>query len=319
MTPIRIQFVLLAALATLPWGLPPAAQEPAGEPGGVPSIEQEAEPEAVENVLRAPASRAPLVERYILDELRTLRAELAQARVEMIREITDRELKVAENVSGVANNTVTFFFYLLAGLSAAFGIWGWQSIRDLRSSVRTSAESEIARLSEEYETRLTRLEKELQSKGSIILENQREIERTQMVQALWLQANQSSDPRSKVEVYDRILELMPGDPETMTYKADAALELGESDWALSLCNRILEDNPDNALALYQRACARVGIGEVELAMVDLARAASLMPALRERAREQPELAPLLERDDFKDMLEGGGETPKSKTWLSDPP
>ena len=266
-------------------------------------VENEAEG-AVGRPVQAPQSAVtPLVERYMLDELKALRSELADARVEMVREITSRELKVAENVSSVANNTVTFFFYVFAGLSALFGIWGWQSIRDLKQSVRSSAEAEIARLSSEYETRLTRLEKELQSKGSIILENQREIERTQMVQAFWLQANQATDPRAKVEIYDKILELVPGDPETMTYKADAALQLGDRDWALSLCNRILEETPDNSQALYQRACARAGLGENDLAIADLTQALDLMPTLRERAREETVFSGLDERADFKALVE----------------
>ncbi len=248
---------------------------------------------------------SPLIERYMMDELKALRSELAATRVEMVREITDRELEVAQQVSSVANNTVTFFFYVFAGLSAAFGIWGWQSIRDLKNSVRVAAEAEIERLSEEYETRLTRLEKELQSKGSIIIENQREIERTQTIQALWLQANQTPDPRTKVEVYDRILELAPGDPETMTYKADAALQLGDRDWALSLCNRILEDNPENSQALYQRACAKAGLDDVEGAIADLERAVELTPGLRERAKLEEEFEPLNEHPDFQAIVDSG--------------
>ncbi|MEM9029582.1 MAG: hypothetical protein AAGC70_14555 [Pseudomonadota bacterium] len=251
--------------------------------------------------------KAPLVERYILDELRALRTELGETRAQMIREITDRELRVADNVSSVANNTVTFFFYVFVGLSALFGVWGWRSMRDLKDAVTTSAETEILRLSAEFETRLARLESELHSKGEIILENQREIERTQTVHALWLQANQAQDPRIKVEFYDKILELAPGDLETMAYKADAALELGDRDWALSLCNRILEQDPNSAHALYQRACARAGLGELDGAMADLSSAIELLPAMRDHAAQEDEFTPLAERDDFAAII------PQSRT------
>ena len=246
---------------------------------------------------------SPLIERYMLDELKALRKELADTRVQLVREVTDRQLRVAESVSNVANNTVTFFFYVFAGLGTAFAFWGWTSIRDLKLTVKGAAEAEIVRLSQEYETRLTKLEVDLQSKGKIIIENQREFEVAQTVRALWLQSHQAPNPRTKIEYYDQILELTPGDSETMAYKADAALQLGERDWALSLCNRILEDNPDSSLALYQRACAWAGIGEFDSAIADLEKAIELAPGLREQTRTEEEFAPLVELDSFKALIE----------------
>ncbi|MFT5440364.1 MAG: tetratricopeptide (TPR) repeat protein [Alphaproteobacteria bacterium] len=245
---------------------------------------------------------SPLIERYMLDELKALRTELAETRINLVREVTDRELKVAENVSNLANNTVTFFFYLFAGLGAVFAIWGWRSIRDIKQSALSGAESEIRRLSQEYEVRLTQLEQDLLSKGAIILENQREIERTQTIHSLWLQSNQAPNPRSKIEIYDRILEHTPGDIEVMAHKADAALALGDRDWALSLCNRILEDNPDSGLALYQRACAKAGLGEVDSAIIDLNKALELTPALLEEAQKEEEFTPLVGLADFDSLM-----------------
>jgi tetratricopeptide (TPR) repeat protein len=241
----------------------------------------------------------------MLDELNALRKELADTRVQLVREVTDRQLRVAETVSNVANNTVTFFFYVFAGLGTAFAFWGWTSVRDLKSSVKVAAEAEIVRLSQEYETRLTTLEVDLKSKSKIILENQREFELAQTVRALWLQSHQAPNPRTKIEYYDQILELTPGDPETMAYKADAALQLGDRDWALSLCNRILEENPDSSLALYQRACSWAGIGELDAAIVDLEKAIELAPGLREQARAEEEFAPLVEHEAFKALIEQG--------------
>ncbi len=251
----------------------------------------------------------PLIERYILDELKSLRTELAETRVRTIKEITDRELAVAQAVSNVSNNTVTFFFYVFAALGAVFALWGWRSLQDLKNSVRGFSEAEIGRLSRKYEERLTSLEEELHAKGGIILENQRQIERTQKIHALWLQANQTSDPRAKIEIYDHLLELAPGDQEVMAYKADAALQLGDRDWALSLCNRIIADNPESSLALYQRACANAGIGNYEAAVADLKTALELSPTLRDRAREEGEFAAFAASAEFEALV--GGEAHKS--------
>lgn len=245
---------------------------------------------------------SPLIERYMLDELKALRTELSETRLNVVREITDRELKVAENVSNLANNTVTFFFYLFAALSAVFAIWGWRSIRDIKLSALSGAESEIRRISQEFEGRLTQLEQDLLSKGAIILQNQSEIELTQTIHSLWLQSNQAPNPRSKIEIYDRILEYTPGDIEVLAYKADAALALGDRDWALSLCNQILEDNPDSGLALYQRACAKAGLGEADSAIIDLNKALELTPALVEEAQKEEEFAPLVGLSDFDSLM-----------------
>ncbi len=241
----------------------------------------------------------PLMERYLLDELKALRTELQDMRGQMIREITDRELAVAEKVINFSNTTVTFFFYVFAIIGAGLTLFGWHSVRDLKSSVKTAADQEVQRLSYEFETRLTALETELVSKSQVILENQTEIEKTQTIHALWMQANQTPNPRTKIEIYDRILEINPQDYETMAYKADAALDLEERDWALSLCNRILETHPDSSTALYQRACAYAGQGNLETAMGDLIRAVELTDSLREQAAVDEMLEPLRNNEDFQ--------------------
>jgi tetratricopeptide (TPR) repeat protein len=71
---------------------------------------------------------------------------------------------------------------------------------------------------------------------------------------------------------------------------------------LSLCNRILEDNPDSGLALYQRACAKAGLGEVDSAIIDLNKALELTPALLEEAQKEEEFTPLVGLADFDSLM-----------------
>jgi hypothetical protein len=52
---------------------------------------------------------SPLIERYMLDELKALRTELAETRINLVREVTDRELKVAENVSNLGSGPIKLF------------------------------------------------------------------------------------------------------------------------------------------------------------------------------------------------------------------
>ncbi|HBS23030.1 tetratricopeptide (TPR) repeat protein [Thalassospira sp. MBR-102] len=244
----------------------------------------------------------PLMERYVLDELKALRTEMQGMRAELLREVVNRQLEAIDKAISYSSNTVTYFFYFVAAVGALLTMLGWQSLRELKSSVRNLADTELRRLSEEFETRLSALEDELRQKSMVINDHQQEIENTQTIHAFWLQANKVTNPRSKIEIYDKILELSPGDPEVMAYKADAALQLGDRDWALSLCNRLLAEAPDNANGYYQRACANAGLGYPEAALADLQRAVALSDAMRQPAWTEVEFEPLRNLREFAEIL-----------------
>ncbi|WP_252509604.1 tetratricopeptide repeat protein [Thalassospira sp. TSL5-1] len=242
------------------------------------------------------------MERYLLDEIKSLRTDMQGMRTELMREVVNRQLEAIDKAISYSSNTVTYFFYFVAAVGALLTMLGWQSLRELKSSVRSLADTELRRLSDEFETRLSALEEELRQKSQVINENQREIERTQSLHAYWLQANQVSNPRSKIEIYDRMLEMSPGDPEVMAYKADAALMLGERDWALSLCNRLLAEAPESANGHYQRACANAGLGFREAALADLQRAVELSDAMRQPAWSEEEFENLRDMPEFSEIL-----------------
>lgn len=244
----------------------------------------------------------PLMERYVLDELKNLRTEMQGMRAELLREVVNRQLEAIDKAISYSSNTVTYFFYFVAAVGALLTMLGWQSLRELKSSVRNLANTELQRLSQEFEGRLTSLENELLLKSKLINDHQHEIERTQTIHALWLQANQLGNPRAKIETYDKILELAPGDPEVMAYKADAALQLGDRDWALSLCNRLLAEAPENANGYYQRACANAGLGFKEAALADLQRAVELSDTMRQPAWAEEEFEPLRDMPEFTQIL-----------------
>ncbi len=250
------------------------------------------------------AQFSPLIERYILDELRSIRIDQERLRVEALRDITDRELNLAEEAMSYSTNTVTFFFYVFAIVGGALTLIGWRSFNDLKNHVRRLADREVARLSEEYEQRLTSLETELSVKGKIIRENQEQIEKTQLVHALWLRANQAPDPRTKIAFYDQILEITPNDYETIAYKADAALQLRDLEWALSLCNRILEENPENALAYYFRACAYAGLENYDIALADLREAIALSSGLIKQAESEEDFQNMFGLAEFQELIGG---------------
>ncbi|WP_300432069.1 hypothetical protein [uncultured Thalassolituus sp.] len=252
------------------------------------------------------ALNAPLysafTERYLLDEVKNLRQMLADTRVEFTEKLTDRELSVADKALTYATDTVTYFFYLIAGASTLLVLVGWNSLREIKDRASALANEEIKRITASYENRLETLERELHHKSRHIARTQEEIELTNEVHSLWLKASQESVPQNKIAIYDQILALRPDDVEALTYKADAALLMGQTQWANSLANRALTIDPDNSHALYQRACAHAESGYHEEALRDLADAIEKSEALREQAELDQSFEKLRSNDDFIQLL-----------------
>lgn len=248
------------------------------------------------------ALSAPLysafTERYLLDEVKVLRQMVADARVEFTEKMTYREMEVADRALTYATDTVTYFFYLIAGASTLLVLVGWNSLREIKDRASALANEEIKRITASYERRLESLERELNHKSQHIVAAQEEITLTNEVHSLWLKASQESVPQNKIAVYDQILDLRPDDVEALTYKADAALLMGQTQWATSLANRALTIDPDNSHALYQRACAHAESGYSDEALRDLSLAISHSEALREQAEMDSSFAKLRSTDDF---------------------
>lgn len=276
----------------------------------------EVQPEAAATVERAPTQRAvedavgelneplytPFIERYVLDELKQLRIDVAAQRAEFIQSLVDRDLSIGDKAMNYATNTVTYFFYLIAAVSSILVIVGWTSIRDIRDKVHSVADKEVQQLVKIYEERLHAIEKQLTQKTRHIDQNREAIERTQELHALWLRAQQEHAPANKILFYDEILKMRPTDCEALTYKADAILELREPNWAKELCAQALRIDPDYGYAHYQMACACVALGELEQAMVSLHRAVSISESFVDEAAADPALAPLHDLPEFAQQI-----------------
>ena len=216
--------------------------------------------------------------------------------------MVDRELSVADKALAYATDTVTYFFYLIAGASTLLVLVGWNSLREIKDRVGTLANEEIKRITDSYEARLDKLERELHHKSRHIAATQEEIELTNEVHSLWLKASQEASPQSKIAIYDQILEVRPDDLEALTYKADAALGMGQTQWATSLANRALSIDPDNSHALYQRACAHAESGYVDEALRDLESAIVQSETLREQAGLDASFESLQDLPLFKQLV-----------------
>lgn len=245
----------------------------------------------------------PFVERYILDDLKQLRSEMAQNKHELLQQIVDREHNSVDRAVTYATDTVTYFFYLIAAASSVLVLVGWTSIRDIKDRVQTIADDEISKLINEYEARLQSIENQLQQKTQHIEENREEIELTQETQSLWLKAQQESSPGTKIKIYDEILSLKPRDVEALTYKADAVLELNEPQWAANLCLQALSVDKDNSHAFYQLACAQALMEHFDDAVRYLHEAIQRRESYRDDIASDPALEAMRGYAPFDELLD----------------
>ena len=244
----------------------------------------------------------PLVERYILDELKALRQDQQDLERRMTVQITDRELDVADKSLNYANVTVTYFFYIIAGVASLVALIGWQSLKDIKHNTKEMADQRLDKITKEYEKKFLLLERDLKRKTRIISENNREIEIINEVHNLWLRAQNAQTAEQRIEICDEILKIRPGDLEALTYKADAAMEINEYHWAMSLCNRVLEVDDSNAHALYQRACSFAQLGAEEQAIYDLQQSIKASASIRELAAEESDFEQLKGSPQFETLM-----------------
>lgn len=245
---------------------------------------------------------SPFTERYILDELKSLRSDMAAQRVEFVQQITDRQIDAVDKSVSYATSTVSNLFYIIAAVSSVLVIVGWSSIRDMKEKMSNIADKELRKLIGTYEDRLREIEQQLREKSTYIDENREAIERTKEVHALWLRAAQENTPANKIAIYDQILNINPRDCEALTYKADAALESNEPQWAINLCQRALQLDPANAHAFYQLACAHTALAHFDDAIRFLTQALINGDARLDDFARDPALQPLHHLSAFEQLL-----------------
>ena len=208
----------------------------------------------------------PFIERYVIDELKQLRVDMNALHVELTKEVVDREMVATTRAVSYATDTITYFFYLIAGLSSVLVLVGWNSMRDVKDKVHHLASERIEEVVVVYEERLAKLEEELHRKSRGITNAQKRLAQHQNIYSLWLKAGQEQILSNKVDIYDQILELDPDNAEAMTYKADVALDMKEPYWAISLCQQALQLDPENTHAMYQLAGAYSMLGSKNKAL-----------------------------------------------------
>lgn len=244
----------------------------------------------------------PLVERYILDELKDLRIENLKLKTEVERRVSQNQVEQTDRAARYMTDTIVNVFYLIAAASSILIFAGWNSLRDIRSKTESIVESRIDKITQKYNTELETLQERLTLQSKKILDNQNRIYNTQFIHSLWMRSNLETNPQSRIEIYDEILKINSNDAEVYAYKADAVLDLDDYEWALNLSNKALEIDPEYGYAYWQRSCANAVLGNKKEALSDLKIAIQKSPNLKDEIEQEELFENIKDTQEFKEMI-----------------
>ena len=186
------------------------------------------------------SSYQPLIERYILDELKSVRQDQQTLRADMEEKVAHAKLDASDRIIRYTSDTLNNMFIIITTAASILVLMGWRSMRDVRSKLNEVVETKINELTSEYEDRLHELEGKLRKRSQEIIDAQEDISKSNEIHSIWMRAGLETNMHQKIKLFDEILAISPEDIEALIYKADAAYELGDYEWAFSLANRAID-------------------------------------------------------------------------------
>ncbi|MGC9352003.1 MAG: tetratricopeptide repeat protein, partial [Sulfurovum sp.] len=78
----------------------------------------------------------PLIERYLIDEVKNLRIEQQNLRVETNEKIAQARVDVSDRAMNYMTNTVNIIFLILTAVASLIAIFGWKSLKDAREQTK---------------------------------------------------------------------------------------------------------------------------------------------------------------------------------------
>ncbi|MBW5290401.1 MAG: TPR repeat containing protein [Candidatus Ruthia sp. Asou_11_S2] len=222
----------------------------------------------------------PFIERYILDDLKLLRQEQQQLRVDFVEKVANARLDISDRALKYTADTTTNIFYIITIAATLLVLLGWRSLQDIRDNIKTITSKQISDLTKKYEKRLSEIEDKARVRSEQIISTQQDIANTNLIHSLWVRSGITKSEQEKINIFDEILDITPDDIEALTYKADTLLDIDEDTWSLSLSNRAIEIDDKYALAYWQRACAKAKLGQHDDAVADIKLAIDLTDSLK---------------------------------------
>ena len=248
---------------------------------------------------KTPMLERPLMERYILDELKSVRMDNQQTRIDMEKHIAQLKIENNDRAARYMTDTIANIFYLIAAATSILFFAGWNSLRDIRSKTEEIVQTSIEVITEQYKQELVTLQNKVQEQSQIVLDNQKNIYNAQLIHSYWMRSNLETNAQAKIDLYDEILKINDNDAEVYAYKADAVLDLDEYEWALNLSNKAIEIDNEYGYAYWQRSCAQAKLDNFKEAVKDLEEAIDKSPSLKEEIQNEPYFTALRTSNEFK--------------------
>ncbi|MFT7003233.1 MAG: tetratricopeptide (TPR) repeat protein [Sulfurimonas sp.] len=249
-----------------------------------------------------PLLAKPLMERYILDDLKDLRVQNMKLRNDLEKRISRAEVEQTDRAAAFITQTIGNIFYLIAAAMSVLVFSGWNSLRDIRSKTESIVEGRLNEITKKYNTEMQSLQEAMTLQSEKVLDNQNKIYNTQYIHSLWMRANLETNIQSKIDIYDEILKLNENDAEAFAYKADAVIDMDEYEWALNLSNKAIEIDPDYGYAYWQRSCANAALSNNKDAITDLAIAIEKSPNLNDEIDNEKLFENLKNTEEFKELF-----------------
>ena len=241
----------------------------------------------------------PFIERYILDEIKSLRQENQSIKAHVTEQISEAKLESSDRAINYTTSTINNIFYIITAAASLLVLIGWRSLNDIKKSLKSDMAKKIQTLTVDYENRLQQIEVKMMERSKVMIDTQQDITNTNSIHSLWMRIGLEKSEEDKISVYDEILNINPDDIEAMTYKADALLEIGEVRWALNLSNAAIEYDSEYSLAYWQRACAYAKMDKQTEAIKDIEKAIELSDTLQDELLNEKHFNNLHNNKSFK--------------------
>lgn len=244
----------------------------------------------------------PFIERYILDEIKSLREENLKLKAQVTKQISEAKLESSDRSINYTTSTINNIFYIITAAASLLLLVGWRSLNDIKKSLKIDMSKKTENIITQYERRLQQIENKMTERSKVIIETQQNITNTNSIHSLWMRAGLEKSEEDKITVYDEILSINPNDIEAMTYKADALLEIGEVRWALDLSNDAIELDKNYSQAYWQRACAYAKLEKQSEAIEDIKKAIELSDTLEDELLKESHFENLHNNISFKKLI-----------------
>src|SRR5690606_31855554 len=88
----------------------------------------------------------PLIERYILDEIKSLRQENQSLKAEVTKQVAEAKVESSDRAINYTTSTINNIFYIITAAASLLVLLGWRSLNDIKKSLKIDMAKKIQTL-----------------------------------------------------------------------------------------------------------------------------------------------------------------------------